>query len=393
MLTAYKFPVFFVPLTKWSSVIIFCTRFLSIIRGHAWLIAVHKFNPYGLLAGLSKTAASVSLGSALLLPLTGYAEEVNAANPASAVGAASSVDAASAVSADSPSINIRDTMDPTRNYMSGKLESWAKNIDSFFGDYRNYQESNDSVIQLDATQVVGYQGEPKYDVALNIKLSLPNTEKKLKILIETNPEEKTTSGQTKIQTRPINKPSTPASIAAALRYEKKEAERWHFSTDGGIQLAGLASTPFVRARLSLDMPLEQWQMRVTESVFWFNTIGAGESTLIDFDRQLTKQHLFRASSNATWLNDTQNFDLTQSFSIFHSLDERTALLYQISAIGVSRPQWQVSDYVVLMTYRYRLHREWVFIEVSPQVHYPQVENYQTSTLLSLRLEFLLDNSR
>jgi hypothetical protein len=190
-----------------------------------------------------------------------------------------------------------------------------------------------------------------------------------------------------------NKASTPGSIAAALRYEKAEAERWHFSTDGGIQLAGLASTPFVRARLSLAMPLELWRLKVAETVFWFNTIGAGESTLIDFERPLGEKLLFRASSNATWLNDTQNFDMSQSFSFFHTWNERTALLYQISAVGVSQPQTQVTDYVILMTYRYRLHREWLYLEVSPQIHYPQVEGYQISPLLSLRLEVLLDTSR
>lgn len=385
MLAAYQITDFFAPLTRWSSVIIFCLHYVFNIRSAPWLSASCKFKSAGLMAGLTKNVASVLLGSVLLLPLTGLAEETSSA--------ASAVSPASAVSADSPPIEIEDTLDPARNYMSGKLESWARSIDDFFGDYRNYQESNDSVVQLDLTNTIGYLGEPKYDFALNLKVSLPNTEKKMKFLIESNPEEKTTTGQTKILLRPINKPSTPSSIAAALRYEKTEAERWHFSTDGGIQLAGLASTPFVRARLSLDMPLEKWQLRVAESVFWFNTIGTGESTLIDFDRQLTKRHLFRASSNATWLNDTQNFDLNQSFSIFHSLNERTALLYQISAIGVSRPQWQVSDYVILMTYRYRLHRKWVFFEISPQVHYPQVENYQISTLLNLRLEFLLDNSR
>jgi hypothetical protein len=68
-------------------------------------------------------------------------------------------------------------------------------------------------------------------------------------------------------------------------------------------------------------------------------------------------------------------------------------LYQIGAFGVSRPQTQVTDYVILMTYRYRLHRKWMFFEISPQLHFPQVANYQASTLLSMRLEFLLDNTR
>jgi hypothetical protein len=134
-------------------------------------------------------------------------------------------------------------------------------------------------------------------------------------------------------------------------------------------------------------------MKVAETLFWFSTIGAGESTVIDFDRQLSKQHLFRASSNATWLNNTQNFDLSQSFSVYHAFDERTALLYQIGVTGVSQPRTQVSDYVILMTYRYRFHREWVFFEISPQLHFPQAENYQASRLLNIRLEFLLDTSR
>ncbi|MFA6902034.1 MAG: hypothetical protein WC236_03000 [Gallionellaceae bacterium] len=337
------------------------------------------------------------LAIALFLPAPVYAEENSMPNTASSVPATTSATVAEPEPEPEfqpePEEDTAIAVDPTRDYLSGKLESWAKGLDNFFGDYRNYQESNNSVIQFNVTQVTGYQGEPRYDYDLNVKISLPNTEKKMQLLIETNPEEKSTSYQTQINSRLIKPVTSPAKLAAALRYEKREAERWHFTTDGGIQLAGLASTPFVRARLSLAMPLDKWRLNVAESVFWFNTIGAGESTLIDFERELTKRHLFRASSNATWLNSTQHFDLSQSFSVYHTYDERTALLYQVSAIGVSRPQRQVSDYIILMTYRYRWHREWVFIEISPQLHFPQEENYKTSKLLSVRLEILFDQSR
>ena len=163
-------------------------------------------------------------------------------------------------------------------------------------------------------------------------------------------------------------------------------------TEGILRIVMSVPSP-MRARLNLAMPLDEWRLNVAESVFWFGTIGAGESTLIDFERPLTQRHVFRASSNATWLNNTQYFDLSQSFSVYHAYDERTALLYQIGVVGVSRPQMQVSDYVILTTYRYRWHREWVYIEISPQIHFPQVENYKISKLLSLRLEFLFDQSR
>lgn len=382
MKTADKSPEYFVQMFSSASIIFCCKLILSdLLHVYPGVIASLWFKPYALMKWVPRLAARVSLACVLIPSLTVNAEEMNAT---------SSVSATSTLA---PPVDTVNVLDPSRNYLSGKLESWARGLDNFFGDYRNYQESNDSVFQLKTTQVTGYLGKPDYDFALNLKVSLPNTEKKMKFLIETNSVERTTTGPTNIQVQPSSKASTPRSIAAALRYEKAEAERWHFSTDGGIQLAGLASTPFVRARLSLAMPLDLWRFSVAETIFWFNSIGAGESTLVDFERTLDKNLLFRASSNATWLNNTQNCDMNQSFSIFHSWDERTALLYQINVVGVSQPRVQVTDYVILMTYRYRLHREWVFLEISPQLHFPQVESYQASQLLSLQLEFLLDTSR
>ena len=103
--------------------------------------------------------------------------------------------------------------------------------------------------------------------------------------------------------------------------------------------------------------------------------------------------LFRATSNATWLNDKQNFDLRQDLSIYHTVNDRTALLYQASAIGVTNPESQVTDYVVSILYRYRLHRDWMFFELSPQLHFPKINNYRSSPSLSMRLEMLFDGSK
>jgi hypothetical protein len=328
-----------------------------------------------------KTAIGGLLFILLLCPVMLLANELNAT---SAVSEAST----GPLPADTPIV-----MDSTRDYLSAKLESWARSTDRFFGDYRNYQESNDSVVQLVATQVVGYQGPPKFDYALNVKVHLPNTEKKLQLLVETGPDKNSATGPTKIQPYPYRKSNTQGSIAAALRYEKSEAERWHFTTDGGLLMAGIASTPFARSRLRLAMPVGPWLMNVAESVFWYNTIGAGESTVLDFEHRINELFVVRSSSNATWLNDTQNFDLRQDLSLYHSLNDRAALLYQVSAIGVSRPQTQVSDYVILLLFRYRVHREWMFVELSPQQHFPRDRNFEPSSLLSMKFELLFDKSR
>lgn len=286
-----------------------------------------------------------------------------------------------------------EPIDAPRDYLSGKFINFVSDIDRFFGGDRNYQESNQSVIQLDLSRVAGYGGDRKIVLTGRAKVNLPSTEKRLHLLVETNPDKNITGEQAQAQTVIRDQVATPESYSAAVRYEKKEESLWHFSTDAGLKFQGINTNPFARARGSYSIPLDQWRLKAAETVFWFNTIGAGESTQLDVERFLSAPTLFRATSNVTWLHNKQYFDLRQDFTVYHTLNERNALLYQVSAIGVSQPHFQATDYVALIVYRYRLHRNWIFFELSPQQHFPVAKNYHPSPMLVMRLEILFDGSK
>ena len=295
-----------------------------------------------------------------------------------------------------------ETIDTPRDYLSGKFVGLASSIDRFFGDDRNFQESNKSVFKLDLTRMSGYGGDNKFVLSGRAKLRLPATEGRLHLLLESDPEKNISpepaKGQADVNKNVVTPASNvvkPESYAAALRYEKAEESRWHYSTDVGIQFRGITTdpNPFARARGSYSMPLDQWRLKAAETLFWFHTIGAGTSTQLDVERLISEPFLFRATSNATWLYDKRNFDLRQDLSVYHTLSERTALLYQASAIGVTNPHVQAMDYVVLMVYRYRLHRNWIFFELSPQLHFPRERNFQSNPTFIMRLEMLFDGSK
>lgn len=284
------------------------------------------------------------------------------------------------------------TIDAPHDYLATRFVGLFSDIDRFFGDDRHYQEGNQSVLQLDLTRVTGYSGNRQIALSGKAKIDLPNTSKRLHLLIESNPD-KNPGSEPAQNTLLNNNVATPNSYAAAVRYEKQAETRWFFSTDAGVKFQGLNSSLFTRARASYTLPLEQWRLKFSESPFWFNTLGVGSSSQLDLERALSEPLLFRASSNATWLRDKHNFDLRQDLSFYHTLNDRTALLYQASAIGVSQPQVHATDYVLLVLYRYRLHQKWMYFEISPQMHYPLARNYQPSPMLSLRLEVLFDQPR
>lgn len=330
-----------------------------------------------------KTAARLALGAALLVPLIALGDQL-VGPPPEFVGPPAP-----------PTITeeVMNSLDAPRAYLSGKLIGLVSDIDGFFGDNRHYQETNDSVFQLDTTRVIGYGSEHIPTLALRANVHLPTAEKRLHLLIETNPDKNQVIDPKQPQPQPLNEPTTPQSLGAALRFMQEEAERWNFSADAGLKFHGLGATPFVRSRVSLATPLEEWRVRLAETAFWFNTLGVGETTQLDFERPFSDPLLFRATSIATWLNDTQNFDLRQDLTVFDKLDEHAAIQYQASVIGVSQPVTHVTDYALMVLYRYRLHQRWIFFDVSPQLHFPQERNYRLSPLLSLRLEMLFDESK
>lgn len=284
-----------------------------------------------------------------------------------------------------------------RDYLSGKFMGLVEGVDGFFGSERNYQESNDSVMQLNWTRVYGYTGEHRIVFQGKAKIHLPRAEKSLHLLVETDPDTNTANASDHVQVSQHPPPaSAPSSYAAGLRHELKSADgRWFLGSDGGVKLAGLNTSPFVRARGSYARPLDHWNMKLAETVFWFDTTGTGETTQLDFERVLSEPFLFRATTSGTWLNNRQGFDLRQDLSLYQKVTGSTSMLYQASVIGVSDAQLQAhaTDYVLLMLYRHRLHRDWMFLEISPQLHFPRERGFVASGMLSISLEILLDRSR
>lgn len=288
-----------------------------------------------------------------------------------------------------------DSLEPSRDYLSGKITGFASYIDRYFGGDRHFQESNDTVVQLDLSKLNGYGSDHKIDFAGRVNLRLPQTEGRLHLLIETDPEKNISAQPTAGSTVIKDKVVVPSSVALAARYAAAEVAKenaWHFSTDVGIKFP-IPPKPFVRSRASYSTPMGNWRLNATQSVYWFNTLGAGETSQLDLDRIISPPLLFRSSSIVTWLNDGQNFDMRQDLSVYHTLTDRTALLYQASAIGISNPQYQMTDFVLLVLYRYRMHQEWLYFNLSPQLHFPRDRQYHYSPALSVSLEMLFDDSR
>jgi hypothetical protein len=186
----------------------------------------------------------------------------------------------------------------------------------------------------------------------------------------------------------VKKVAPSKTLAASLRYEKPEQNHWHFSSELGA-IAQFPLDPFSRARGNYATPVANWRLNVAETVFWFSSIGLGETTQMDWERILSAPILFRATSTVTCMESPQNCGLRQDLAFFHTLNEHTALVYQASVIGTDTPQLEETAYVLQVRYRYRVHEEWIFLEVDPQLNFPKTDDFNMNASLFLRLEVIL----
>jgi len=69
-----------------------------------------------------------------------------------------------------------------------QVTEFANWLDNFFGDERIYNESQNSSLKLNLLQINEEGHQPRYEANLQGKLTLPNTQKRLELLFESDPE-------------------------------------------------------------------------------------------------------------------------------------------------------------------------------------------------------------
>jgi hypothetical protein len=280
-----------------------------------------------------------------------------------------------------PRIQALESITPARDAMSARVTQFANWLDSFFGDERLYDESQNSHIKLNLLQISEDEREPRYDAQLKGKLTLPNTQRKLKLLIESDAEETADEAEAATLTEAVE--SQEQSIG--LRYIQRDTPQWRIQTDAGVRFrSGFDS--FVRLRIRRQFFADLWTFRFAETVFWYDSRGIGETTRLDSDRHIATHYLFRSTTFATWLKDNEYFDLGQDFYLFHDISKRRAVVYQAGVAGISEPDVHATRYLLSIRLRQQLHRDWLYFEINPRVTYPEEEDYDAVKAIIFKLE-------
>ncbi len=277
-------------------------------------------------------------------------------------------------------------LDTPQEVISSGVEAFAKNIDEFFSNNKVFYETSGTYLRLRADTIVNEAGIIGYEGDVKIKLRLPNIKRKLKFTFESDVNE----SQDEVTSQPENTPLAAVEkkdYFAGLQAILGREDAWRFNPSIGVRL-GSRLKPYIRFRAKRKYEFNKWSLRWHETPYWVDSIGWGLDSYIEFNRKITDKGLFRASTFARWTNKSDQFELSQVFSMYHTINKRQAISYFSGVYGISEPTVFATHYLLGLAYRQNIRKDYLFIELIPQIKYQKINDFHAEHSIILRLEMV-----
>jgi len=284
---------------------------------------------------------------------------------------------------DSTDPNEENTfIDQAHRSLSSSLFYFSNSIDSFFGGARADDLPNGSRLRFYWLANKEEGRALKGESAVRANIVLVETQKKFKVSFKNKYEKESEQKTAPQESNEIQTETIPPD------YDPSDLLRWRLKFESGIRLE-IPPEPFARLRLLKSWHFGSYELRPSQEFSWFLTDGFGESTKLDLDRPINEMFLARYENDATWTDKNDYFTFSSGPVLYQKLSDKRGLSYNAKVLGISKPTWFVNDYQFEVTYRQLVFRKWIFIELTPYVHFPKEYDWKKVLGFNFRLEFVV----
>ena len=273
-------------------------------------------------------------------------------------------------------------VDSIHRALSAGVSNTAGAVDGFFDDERYAAEDNRTRLKL-RFDVFFERGESvDLKPRVNISFAIPKTKKKLKVFVSGNPqdEEEDQEGG-----------AAPAvdedeDLEVAVAYSPVQTISTNFSLRTGLKFSSIIPDWWIGPRWRGYAKGEIWGTRLTETFRWRTDDGFESITTLDFERDVAENLFYRTTLKGKWNQDKDDYRYEITPQLFQRLDPKRVLKYEYVTQFNSTNDHQWDNFIFRVTYRQRIWRKWLFFEISPQVSFPESEDYDFTPGIRFRIE-------
>jgi hypothetical protein len=253
-------------------------------------------------------------------------------------------------------------LDWTYRFVTSRSEKAATTVDSWFvkGEKQPPKEWVQLRLKLWAYEDHDGQG---FKPELSAVVPLPNLERRFNVYVD-NMAHNVLPGTDPSQTDHQMRVGSRASIAGG--------NAWRITSDLGVGYSG-GATAHAELRFRAWWDGSSWQSNLVQTAFWTTDDKLGELTQITYDRRLANAWYLRLQAAGKYTQDTAEWRSSEVVKLGWVLDPYR---HYLSAMLVFWSRNSLSDeYSAELTYRVRVFRPWMFVELTPIARFPRSEEF------------------
>lgn len=279
---------------------------------------------------------------------------------------------------------------PMHDTMSNWVTNSSRNIDGFFGSDDSLKVENNSYLRLSQELEWSEMDDFSAETGVRFRLDLPTTKERLRFIIESDPEESegtlAEQGSNRLRNDQRGLGSTIIGLSKLGKRDKTEA--WNLQAGAGVKVRW-PPDPYVRFTGERLWDLQSpWQLESYNRASWFNEEGYSVRSKWDLGRPLDDAHHLRFITNFQWQEEVDTLEYSEGVELNQILGSRSVMRYAAVAVGRSASNPRLHDYYLYTHYRRNLHREILFLDLIPELHFPRDQDYDAQFGVTLRVEMM-----
>ncbi|MDX8387973.1 MAG: hypothetical protein R8M46_05500 [Ghiorsea sp.] len=296
--------------------------------------------------------------------------------------------------------DLLNEVDYQQQSLSTHLIDFTETIDTFFISDDVESRINYSYIQLGYRYTRYKDGTEQLDPVFTAHIHLPRTQNRLTLEVSNNSLFSSSNDASSVNSAgsssPVDQNNIDQALHIGLGYVREFSELFNAKLTGGARVFGHKMKLFINLQLYSEFFFKKWSLRLSEDLYRDNIVFSTAITQVLFERKISDDQLFRSISKNIYYEDLGYSQNHQTLYVFDQLSKRDAMIYQVGAMWENKhglSDYALDNYYAMVRYSRMIYKDWLFMEISPQVQYLETENFHPKPLIALQFSAFFGNNK
>lgn len=288
-------------------------------------------------------------------------------------------------------VTTEDDINQTNRLVATKWQQFNRSVDMFFTNQSSRNQENKSSIMVYSSFYKKEGQSIESDYNFQLRIDLPNTAKKLKIVVEKQQDELSDAlSDNSVSNKSISKDGKLTNskrqnnYAAGANLLLKQSKYFVSLVHFGIRL-DIPLNPFAKLELLKNIENKHVNIELSQKVLYYRQKGLQEISQVTLNKKFNEKVQLDFINSLVWSEETDYLILRNSFVLYHSLGHEKGFTYSVGANTRFHP-YRYDSFDTSLSYRQLIYKDWLYTTWTIGADFPKSYDYKDEKFVQFRID-------